>query len=574
MDHVDRAALIDTAQGRRPADLLLRRARIVNVFTGRIEDRDVAVTAGHIAGFSVSAAARVLDLQGAFLLPGFIDAHVHLESGLLEPAGWARAVLALGTTGVIADPHEIANVLGVDGVRFLIRRLAQTPLRARFMAPSCVPATHLETAGAAIGPDEIAELLRLPEVIGLGEVMNVPGVLGAGDSILAKIGQARAAGRTVDGHAPGLHGAALDAYAAAGVQTDHECVAPDEARQKLAIGMAILLREGTAARNLEALLPVVTPDTLPQCMLCTDDRHLADLRDRGHINSVLRRAVELGLDPVSAIRLATLNPARHYGLTDRGAIAPGYRADLVVCPDLVSFRPTRVFVAGQCVYADGEDLWEPPPWDGPWPNRFRLPPLDASFFRLTADGPTLPVIGVVPGQIVTEALTAERQADHGEVHADPDRDLLKLFVIERYSGTGGRAGALVRGFGLRAGALAASVAHDAHNVIVVGAEDEAMAQAVMALRESGGGLAVAGPDGVQCLPLPVAGLMSAADGAAVVTATERLQTAARALGCRLDEPFMHLSFLALPVIPTLKLTDRGLVDVRRFEFVHSYRTGG
>lgn len=574
MDRLQRTALIDTAQGRRPADLLLRRARVINVFTGRIEDRDVAVTAGHIAGFNVTSATEVLDLQGAFLVPGFIDAHVHVESGLLEPARWAQAILALGTTGVVADPHEIANVLGGEGVRFLVRRLAQTPLQARFMVPSCVPATHLETAGGALGPQEVAELLRLPDVIGLGEVMNVPGVLAADPDLLAKIDLARTARGRVDGHGPGLHGAGLDAYAAAGIQTDHECVAPDEARRKLAVGMTILLREGSAARNLEALLPIVTPETLPQCLFCTDDRHLADLRDRGHINSMLRRAVELGLDPISAIRMATLNPARHYGLADCGAIAPGYRADLVVCPDLTSFRPTRVFVAGRCVGAEGGGLWEPPPWDGPWPNSCRLPAVDASFFRLQGTAATLPVIGVVPGQIVTEALTVAAPGSPGEVRADSSRDLLKLFVIERHSGQGRHAGALVHGFGLRTGALASSVAHDSHNVIVVGADDAAMAEAVSAVRENGGGLAVAGPDGVRCLPLPVAGLMSAADAVTVLATTERLQSAAHALGCRLAEPFMHLAFLALPVIPALKLTDHGLVDVHRFELVRAYRTGG
>jgi adenine deaminase len=574
MDRQTLRAVIETAAGRRPADLLLRRARVVNVFTGRIEDRDVAIAAGYVAGFAATAAARAMDLQGAYLLPGFIDAHVHLESGLLEPGAWAREVLALGTTAVVADPHEIANVLGLEGIRFLSRRLAQTPLRACLMAPSCVPATHLETTGARLDAEAVSALLRLPEVTGLGEVMNAPGLLAADDAVLSKVVAALETGCPVDGHAPGLRGASLDAYAAAGVQTDHECISPDEAREKLARGLHILLREGSAARNLEALLPVVTPDTLPRCMFCTDDRQPADLRQRGHVNSILARAVELGLDPVSAIRLATLNPARHYGLARSGAVAPGYRADMVVCPDLKTFRPSHVLVGGQCLVEEGECRWRPPAWEAPWPNAFRLPALGSEAFRLRADSSALPVIGVVPGQILTEALTVERDGATGEVCADSARDLLKLFVIERYTGNAGRAGALVQGFSLQAGALAASVAHDAHNVIVVGADDESMARAVNCLREHGGGLATVGPGVEQVLPLPVAGLMSPADVATVLATLERLLAAGRSLGCRLEEPFMQLAFLALPVIPALKLTDRGLVDVRRFEFVQAYRGGG
>ncbi|MBN2449789.1 MAG: adenine deaminase [Lentisphaeria bacterium] len=566
--------MIAGARGEHPCDLLLRNARVVNVFTRRIEVLDVGVAEGCVVGFGTRAARETVDLEGRYLLPGLVDAHVHPESGLLEPGIWATELLRLGTTTVIADPHEIANVLGVAGIRFLILRARRTPLSFRFMAPSCVPATHLETTGATLSAEETDGVLGLPGVLGLGEVMNVPSVLRGDEETLAKIAAALRRGLLVDGHAPRLTGNDLDAYLAAGIRTDHECLSLAEAREKIARGMQIIIREGSTARNLEALAPLLEAETAENCMLCTDDRSPADLRARGHINSILRRAVELGCDPITAIRCATRVPARHYGLRDRGAVAPGFRADLVVCPDLEQFRPDLVFAGGECVAREGRCLWQPPAWEEPWPNRFDLPELTAGDFRLLAAGTERPAIGIIPGQLVTVTVRGTPGPRGAEVRAEPDRDVLKLVVVERYSGRGGRSGALVRGFGLRLGALASSVAHDAHNVIAVGADDDSLSRAVNLLARHGGGLAAVGPDAEAVLPLPVAGLMSDQDAATVCDSLEALNALARDLGCTLRDPFMQLSFLALAVIPALKLTDRGLVDVDRFGLVDAYCMAG
>jgi len=559
-------ALTAVARGDRPADLLLRNARVVNVFSGEILDEDVTLAEGHIAGFGVRAARREVDLAGRYLAPGFIDAHVHLESAMAAPREFARAVLPRGTTAVVADPHEIANVLGIAGIDYLLQATEDMPLQFFFTLPSCVPATAMETAGATLTAADLAPLLDRPRVVGLAEMMNFPGVINNDPAVLEKIKIAGAAGKPIDGHAPGLRGASLDAYIAAGIRSDHECIAADEAREKLRRGMHIMIREGTGAKNMDALLAIVRPEAAHRLMWCTDDRHPHDLLTEGHLDAMIRRAIRGGVDPQQAIRLATLNPATYFGLPRSGAVAPGYRADLVVFSDLANPEVEEVYTAGRCTARDGRlldstVLPKPPP----------LAPamhLDTAAldFRVPAAGARMRVIDIVPGQIVTgQSLEAPTLVD-GRAVADPARDLLKIAVIERHRGTGRTGIGFVRGMGLRRGALASSVAHDAHNVIVVGADDADMAAAVRQVVSMQGGLAVvADATPLASLALPIAGLMSPEPIEAVRARLDALISAARGLGAAPEDPFMILSFLALPVIPALKLTDQGLVDVDRFE---------
>jgi adenine deaminase len=556
---------IAVARGEEPADLLLANARLVNVLSGEIHPADVAIHDGRIAGLGTYQARQVVDLGGRFLCPGFMDAHVHLESSMVQPAEFARAVMPHGTTTVICDPHEIANVLGLDGVGYILEATEHLPLSVYVMAPSCVPATSMETAGAELGVREILQLLRLDRVLGLAEMMNYPGVLYRAPDVLQKLGVAQ--GRPIDGHAPGLTGNDLNGYIAAGIRSDHECTNLEEAREKLRRGMHIFIREGTTARNLLALLPLVTPANSRLCHFCTDDRHPDTLLREGHIDDLVRKAIAWGLDPVLAIQMATLNTAEYFGLQETGAIAPGYRADLLVLDDLETVRVAQVYAAGQQV-ADG--------------GRFLLPasasqvPLrpsihvDASEVDLTipaGEGPAR-VIGVIPGQVVTDQLLLPPAIRQGQVVPDTERDLLKIAVVERHHGTRNVGLGLVAGIGLKRGAIASSVAHDSHNLVVIGACDDDMRAAVAAASDMGGGQVVV-VDGRVCAacPLPIAGLMSERPLEEVRDQGVALTHAAHVLGCTLPDPLMTISFLALPVIPALKLTDKGLVDVNRFMLV-------
>jgi len=563
--------VVDTVSGRRPADLLLRGGRVVNVFTGDVDEAHVAICGDRIAsvGPQHGSALRQVDLGGAVLIPGLVDAHVHLESALLTPGEFARAAVPRGTASVVADPHEIANVLGTAGVRWMLEASRDLPLDVFLTAPSCVPATMLETAGAEMGPEAIAEMLAWERVIGLGEMMNVPGVVQGDPQVLAKLEAARAAGRPLVGHCPGLSEAALQAYAAAGISSDHESTALQEANEKLSLGMALMIREGSAARNLADLAPAVTDATWPNCMLVTDDRDAEDLLAEGHMDHVLRRAVACGIEPVRAVQMATITPARHFGLRGRGAIAPGFIADLTAVGDLRDFRARLVVKGGQVVARDGALTVDLPQAEiAAAGSSVRMAPLDRSALRLAAGGGDVRVIGLVRDQIVTRALCERPKTQRGEVLADAGRDLLKLAVIERHRATGHAGVGLVRGFGLRRGALASTVAHDSHNVIAVGADDEDMLCAVSELARMGGGLTVAaGGRALASLALPVAGLMSPRPAHRVAAALARLREAAGGLGCELENPFAALSFLALPVIPALRLTDRGLVDVSAMQHV-------
>jgi adenine deaminase len=557
---------LKVARGEAPADLVLSGARVACVYTGEWRQTDVALFDGVIAGLGDYPGPR-LDISGRYLLPGLIDGHLHLESSMLTPRELSRALLPLGTTAVVADPHEIANVWGTQGLDYLLAASEGLALDIFFMLPSCVPASPLETAGAGLEALDLHPYVDHPRVVGLAEVMNFPGVV-AGDPGLGKM-IALFPHLPVDGHAPLLSGKGLNAYRLAGIDSDHECTQAGEAREKLELGFHIMLREGSLAKNLADLLPVVNPATLPRLMLVTDDCHPEDLLHNGHLNHLLRLAVSLGLDPLAAITMATLNPANYFQLHDRGAVAPGLAADLVVVEDLQTFSIDKVLKNGKLL-VDGGRLTaglELPPYTTPVPTmQVKMPGLDA--FSPPAEGDLVKVIGLIPGQLLTEKRVVATPIRDGRLAADPGRDLLKLAVVERHRHTGNLGLGLVQGFGLQQGALASSVAHDSHNIVVVGADEADMLQAVEHLVKLKGGLAVvAGGRVLADLPLPIAGLISPRPLEEVAAAYGRLQEAYRSLGGDLQDPFMALSFLALPVIPALKLTDLGLVDVNKFQVV-------
>jgi adenine deaminase len=558
------ADLLSVARGDTPADLLLRNARIVNVFAGEIEGpTDIAIAGQHIAGIgSGYGGDHDLDLGGAYVAPGLIDAHVHIESSLCLPPQFATAVVPRGVTTVIADPHEIANVAGAAGVRFMADASRGLPLRVILMAPSCVPATDLATAGATLDAKDLARLLDDGIVHGLAEVMNFPGVISGDASVAAKL--KAFAEHPIDGHAPLLSGKALNAYVAAGIGSDHECLTVEEAREKLARGLYILVREATNAHNLDALLPLVTEKNSRRICFCTDDRQPADLLAQGSIDYMIRRAIEFGIEPVTAFRMATLNTAEWFNLRDRGAIAPGRYADLMIFDDIANPMAKKVIVGGR------EPALQLPPLAIPAALRNSMKierkPWD---FNIPAKSNRIRVIGMRPDQLVTDHLAVEPTVNKGHAVADPSRDLLKIGVMERH-GNGGRfALGFVKGFGLKHGAIAGSVAHDHHNIVAVGCFDSAMIAAIFAVIKMGGGLcAIAEMDRVLAvLPLPVAGLMSDRPIGEVRDAYDKLLAAARELGSPLHDPFMAMSFMALEVIPSLKLTDQGLVDVDSFQRV-------
>jgi adenine deaminase len=557
----DLSRRLAVARGDEPADLVVRGGRVLSVFTREWLDQDVAVADGFVAGLGDYEGEEQLDATGRWVVPGFIDAHVHLESSKLLVDEFARLVLPLGTTTVVADPHEMANVLGTDGVHWLLDACDDVPLDVYFMASSCVPASAFESPRRPLSEGDLEGLLRRRRVLGLAEMMNFPGVVEGDERELAKLGLDGAT--HVDGHAPGLLGTALNAYAAAGIRSDHEARTVEEGRERLRAGLWLLIREASGARNLRALLPLVQELGPGRIAFCTDDREPEHIADEGHLNAMVRDAVAFGIAPEDALVMASHHPALWHGLDHLGAIAPGYQADLLLLSDLESFEPELVLKRGRPVGEIGRPVV--PEWVK---QTIRIRPLAARDFAVPWEGGPARVIGVVPDQIVTEALVEEPTVADGKLVADPERDLAKIAVVERHLGTGRIGLGLVRGFGLRAGALASTIAHDAHNIVVVGMSDADMHHAVLRLAELGGGIAVVADGKVKAeLPLPVAGLLSDRPLAEVVAATRACVEAARELGCEVPSPFQSLAFLALSVIPSLKITDRGLVDVDRFELV-------
>ncbi|MBI2359747.1 MAG: adenine deaminase [Deltaproteobacteria bacterium] len=558
---------IEVARGKHPADLVLKNGKIVNVLSGEIHDGNIAIWKETIAGIGDYQSDVEVDLRGSYVAPGFIDGHVHVESSKLLLSEYARAVIPRGTTAAVIDPHEIANVLGVEGIRFMLASSRELPASIYVMLSSCVPATNLETSGHRLSAAELVPLLEQERVLGIAEVMNYPGVLAGDGEVLEKI--LLGGGRRVDGHAPGLTGKDLCAYIGAGIRSDHECTTAAEARDKLRLGMYVMIREGSVARNLADLLPAVTAENSRRVLFASDDRGPEDLWEEGHLDFMVRKAVSLGMKPVTAIQIATINAAAYFGLEQLGAVAPGYQADLVVLEDLERLRVLKVFKGGRLVAEEGKLLQLPSPepitaghgsFSVDWSGLSRL--------SVAAQGERIRVMELIPGQILNRSVMAKAKVEDGFVVSDPDNDILKLSVVERHHATGNVGVGFVKGFGLKGGALGSSVAHDSHNIIVVGASDEEMKAAACEVADMGGGqVVVKGGSRVAALPLPVAGLMSDRALGDVVVASRELKRAAQKLGCLLQDPFMALSFLALPVIPELRITDRGLVDVRRAEFV-------
>lgn len=559
--------LISVARGEIPADLLLKNARIINTFNGEIEQADVAISGERIAGVGdYGKAKETIDLQGKFLAPGLINGHTHIESSMLHPARYAQAVVPRGTLALVTDLHEIANVCGFKGIKFVTDWARKLPLDMLFMAPSCVPATHLETSGARITSREIKRILAHPNVIGLGEMMNFPGVVSGNEEVLKKISAAK--GKIIDGHAPGLAGKALNAYLSAGIRSDHESTTLEEGREKLRRGMYLMIREGSSEKNLDTLLPLVTDNTYKRCFFVVDDRSCSDLLREGDIDAVVRKAISRGLEPVRAIQMATINAAEYFRLHDRGAIAPGYIANFITITDLTRLEIDTVFYKGKPVAKQGKPLFLPPPVTLELKDTVRLKSPTGKSLKIAAAGETYPVIEIIPGQIVTRKAVEKIKVVDGTVMPDVERDILKLVVVERHKASGNVGVGLVKGFGLKKGALASSVAHDSHNIIAVGANDLDILKAIEEINRLQGGLAVcANLEILSFLPLPIAGLLSPEPLNVVVSQYETVEKAAASLGSLPPSPFAILSFLALPVIPELRLTDLGLVDVKEFRLI-------
>ncbi|MCL0094739.1 adenine deaminase [Dehalococcoidales bacterium] len=560
--------LISVAKGELPAHLVLANAKVINVFTGEIEPGNVAIYEDRIAGVGdYYQANEVLDLTGKYLAPGLINGHTHLESSMLDIAQYARAVVPRGTLALVTDLHEIANVCGLDGIKYVLNCGRRLPLELFLMAPSCVPATHLETSGASLDPEDLRQLLRWQGCIGLGEVMNFPGVISGDTSVRSKISLARR--KIVDGHAPGVGGKELSAYIAAGIYSDHESVCLDEAREKLKQGMFLMIREGSSEKNLGALLPLVTDKTYKRCLFVVDDRSCVDLLRDGDIDAMVRKAIHLGLDPVRAIQLATINTAEYFRLDKLGAVAPGYLANLIVLSDLSNLQIDMVFYRGHLVARQGKPLF--PSYQVSrkgLTNTVKIKPFDIAALKLLASGETEPVIEVIPGQIITRKRVEKVKVTDGVIMPDISRDILKLVVVERHKATGNIGLGLVMGFGLKKGALASSIGHDSHNIIAVGTNDEDIFTAIKEIERLNGGLVVAAETKVLAsLALPIAGLLSDEPLEMVVSKLEKLEQLAKNLGTTLPSPFSTLSFLALPVIPELRLTDLGLVDVNEFRLI-------
>jgi len=550
------ARLMSVAKGELPADLLLANAKVINVFTGEIEDGSVAVFGDRIAGIGDYRAKEVVDVGGRHIAPGLINGHIHPESSMLDIGQYARAVVPHGTTSLVSDLHEIANVGGVAGIKYVLERARRLPFNLFLMAPSCVPATSLESSGTNLGPEEIGQILKWKECLGLGEVMNFPGVISGDEAVLQKIALAK--GKIIDGHAPGLSGKELSAYIAAGISSDHECVSLDEAKEKLRQGMFIMIREGSSEKNLEALLPLVTDKTWPRCMFVVDDRTAADLLKDGDIDAVVRKAIRLGLASVRAIQLATINTAGYFRREGLGGIAPGYFADLIVLGDLPKLQIDMVFYRGKLVAEEGKPLFSVSQTaERSLADSVNIKPFSIDRLKLTPSGKAEPVIEVVPGQIITK-----KRMEKIKAVPNTERDILKLVVVERHKATGNIGVGLVSGFGLKRGALASSIAHDSHNIIAVGTSDQDIFVAVREIEHLHGGLvAVGGGKILASLALPLAGLLSDEPLETVANKLEGLEKIAVELGVKLPSPFATLSFLALPVIPEIRLTDRGVVEL-------------
>ena len=569
----EKKRLISAAAGRTEPDLVLKNAYVVNVFTEQAEQTDVAVSGGMIVGLGNYSGKVEVDLTGKYLCPGFMDGHMHLESSLLSPAEFENAVVPHGTTAIIADPHEIGNVAGTVGMNYMIGQTRHQKMRVYYTLSSCVPSSPLEETGMVMEAEDLKPYYRREKTVGLAEVMNAPGLIAGDEGLIAKICDAEEAGKVVDGHAPDLTGKALNAYVTAGVQSDHECTNFNEAVEKMRLGQWIMIREGTAAKNLEPLIGLCEPPYHTRAMFVTDDRHSEDLIEEGHIDNAVRKAVRLGADPIRAIRMATFNTAQYFQLKHFGAVAPGYHADLVVLSDLEQMKVEKVYIGGELAAEDGKNVdpaenkafFDPVIW-----NSFHMQPVtpDQLYYPVTAD--KLRVIGLIRHELLTEELIVDLNSQNRHNGGiDLERDIVKMAVFERHHNTGHIGIGFVHGYGLKAGAIATSVAHDAHNLITLGTNDADMAAAAERVRELQGGLVVVKEGKVlEELPLPIAGLMCALSCTDAAEKLAKLKDAAHSLGVSEDiDAFMTLAFVSLPVIPKLRLNGRGLIDVEKQQVV-------
>lgn len=568
--------IINVARGLEKADLVIKNANIVNVLSEEIHKGDIAISDGIIAGVGENySGKKEIDVNGAYVTPSFIDGHVHLESAMMLPQEFARVVLPTGTTTVIIDPHEISNVLGLHGISFMHEAVKNLPLDVYTMLPSCVPATPFETSGFDLNSYDLSLLIDKPWVLGIAEMMNFPGVLNLDKNVISKLELAKESGKCIDGHAPYLHGKDLCAYIASGVKSDHECTTPQEAIEKLRLGMYVMVREGTAAKDLDALIPVLKNCNTRKCIFVTDDRHPEDLKE--HINGMVRRAVEAGVDVIKAVQIGSLNTAEYFGLKNLGAIAPGYKADILILPDLKTFKPDVVIKNGEVIAQNGE-LTVPIPnienlsmrgsvnvrWITPEDFRIEAPNTGSDMAEIRA-------LEVIPRQLITKSVISQVKIQDGNAVSNIENDTLKICVIERHRATGNIGRGFVKGFNLKCGAIASTVAHDSHNMIVIGTNDYDMYTAAVALIKCQGGKVVV-KDGeiISQLPLPIAGLMSDQDYDFVVSKSEELNKASHSIGCTLEDPFMTMGFLSLPVIPELKVTDKGVFDTNKFGFINIF----
>lgn len=565
--------LIKVAKGEKKADLVIKNAKVVNVFNNKIELTDIAIYNGIIAGMAQNYEGdEEINLEGKYLSPAFIDGHVHIESSMCLPKEFAKAVVPEGTLTVIADPHEISNVFGLHGISFMREACKNIPLQVYMMLPSCVPATQFETSGFDLASYDLSFLIDAPEVLGIAEMMNYPGVLNCNKEVMSKLKLGKSKYKKIDGHAPNLSGKDLCAYVASGVMSDHECTTVKEAEEKLGLGMYVMIREGSAAKDLQALIPILKEGNTDRCILVTDDRHPTDLK--GHINDMIRQCVSAGVNPVTAIKAASFNTAKYFGLNNLGAIAPGYKADLLVFDNLEDFKPQIVFKDGQIVAQNGELTVDT--------EHNEIPKLRGSVnvkwiehedFQIPAKTDTVKAIEIIPGSLLTKATTSKIKIVNGLAEPDIENDVLKITVLERHRATGNIGKGFVKGFGLKSGAIASTVAHDSHNMIVIGTNDADMELAAIELVKSQGGKVVVNNGEVLAkLPLPIAGLMSDKPFDYVLEHCNMLREQVHKIGCKLDDPFMTIAFLSLSVIPELKITDKGVFDANCCKFIDIFES--
>ncbi|SHN68470.1 adenine deaminase [Desulfovibrio litoralis] len=561
--------LVNVANKKDKAELVIKNAKIFNGFSKTFKIADVAIDSGYIAGVGEYSGQNELDAKGALLTPGFIDGHVHIESGMASPLEFAKTLVANGTTTIIADPHEIANVAGIKGLEYLLKATDDLPISVYMMLPSCVPATPLEMGGASLNAEDLKPFLKHPRVLGLGEMMNYPGVLNNDPEVMAKLHMAE--NHIIDGHAPELMGTALNAYATAGIRSDHECTKPEEALARIENGIAVMLREGSAAKNLLSLLDVVNDNTAPFCFFATDDRHPEDLIEQGHINYLVKLASEDGrVSLENILNLASLNAARHFGLRELGAIAPGFKADLALFSDTKNWKPSHVWKAGKLVVENGEVLGAYQKVDeSAIRNSVRLQPLTDDCLKVKATASKVRVIGLIPNQLLTEHLIMQLPSINGEFKALPEQDIIKIAVFERHRNSGNIGVGFIKGLGLKSGAIASTIAHDSHNLVVAGVTDADMLLAVAEIQRIGGGLAIVENGKVLAsLALELGGLLSDQPMTEIKKQLALMQQTVRKLGLTEGhDPFMTLAFMSLPVIPYLKITENGLVDITTFSVV-------